>query len=358
MARLYVATYGIRATFERIAESKTFRAGVLGFVASIFFCGTLFMLMTPKQHAAVVPVASEPQKQPNATVPGAEPAPGATTEGGHGHALRTFVVLLCWVPLAAAGYVAYSRGYLDRCLECFRHAERTSHDGHRRCTVNMDVEMTSQNKDQLRQLFDSQGRLCPTLVQDRDDMAEFSNRTGTNRASSASSVRGFDIRVADQDAAGNDGKGEDDEADESKRSTRKKKTQRHNFNTQVQDQDKAQAAAKARLQRRTQEQAEKTGETEGQVEEAAEVRKVNVNVKVGDGIVLGLKLGPGLVVTGIQADSAVSEWNASHPDELVVEGAKVISINGTTAPTDMLKLTRSKETPIFDIWFQLPGSNS
>merc|ERR1740138_1400777 len=72
-----------------------------------------------------------------------------------------------------------------------------------------------------------------------------------------------------------------------------KRAQRHGFATQ--DQEKAQAAAKARL--------EKKAKQEDQNAAQADEGKLTVGLKRVDGKLLGLKYGPGLIVTSIQADS-------------------------------------------------------
>lgn len=128
---------------------------------------------------------------------------------------------------------------------------------------------------------------------------------------------------------------------------KKKRGQRHGFATKVEDQDKAQIAAKARSEKRKTKKME-----DNQNAAAAEEGKLNMKVDKVDGKALGLKFGPGLIVTAIQADSLASEWNDDNPTRQVLEGDKVLSVNGNTVNTEMLKMLRSKDDGTFEISFQ------
>lgn len=132
--------------------------------------------------------------------------------------------------------------------------------------------------------------------------------------------------------------GEEPLSPETTQSARKKLTQRHGF--AAQDTEKAQAEAKARM-------AKKKEKKEGVDDEG----KFTLNLKRVDGKEFGLKYGPGLIVTSIQADSVVSEWNARNPQNAVKEGDKVTSVNAITANGEMLKLLRSKAEGELEIIF-------
>lgn len=121
---------------------------------------------------------------------------------------------------------------------------------------------------------------------------------------------------------------------------KKKRGARHGFATKAEDQEKAQGAAKERLEKR------KTKVEDGLV------GKTSIEVTRVDGKELGLKYAPGLVVTAIQADSLVADWNNTNPTKNVNAGDKVISVNGNTATGEMLKMLRSKEAGKVEIQFQ------
>jgi len=140
--------------------------------------------------------------------------------------------------------------------------------------------------------------------------------------------------------------GDDAEAGEetmTSQTTRAKRAQRHGFASQ--DTEKAQAAAKARM---TQKMEKKAGDSESAVDDEG---KFTLKFKRVDGKEFGLKYGPGLIVTSIQADSVVADWNSSNPQKVVKEGDKVTSVNSVTASGEMLKLLRSKAEEELEIVF-------
>merc|ERR1711937_956063 len=69
---------------------------------------------------------------------------------------------------------------------------------------------------------------------------------------------------------------------------------------------------------------------------------------------LGLKYGPGLVVTAIQPGSLVAEWNDLNVwnGPVIAEGNIIISVNGKTDNSEILKLLRSKDSGQLEIIVQ------
>jgi len=207
-------------------------------------------------------------------------------------------------------------------------------------------------KKKARELEEHRRKLGEAVGEDSDQVQETELQKKQREIEAEAEKVRVEMEMKPEERWNVAGDGDDVEAGEESmdsqttQSARAKRAQRHGFATQ--DTEKAQAAAKARMTQKAENNAGGGIDDEG---------KFTLKFKRVDGKEFGLKYGPGLVVTSIQADSVVADWNSGNPEKAVKEGDKVTSVNGLVANGEMLKLLRSKaETELEIVFLRQPAA--
>lgn len=94
---------------------------------------------------------------------------------------------------------------------------------------------------------------------------------------------------------------------------------------------------------------EKRMETKAAEDALAAEGMYSVKLKKIEGKPLGLKYGPGIVITTVLDDSSAATWNSENKKRQIQAGHKVVSINSKDNMQDMLKLLRDKDQAELEI---------